>query len=78
MARLFVLLACGVALQAFAEDSDPQCREIHNDQVTAIGSLPLSQGDLGLPRFKAALGTLRVKDELLVRYSIVAVQPITE
>jgi len=40
--------------------------------ITVTGSLQVSQDALGLGRFKAALGALRVKNELTIRYSITA------
>lgn len=43
-----------------------------DQEITATGSIPVSQHNLGLGRFKAALGALRVKDELVIRYSITA------
>jgi hypothetical protein len=47
---------------------------IFDDQLIATGSLRVSQKDLGLNRFKAALGALRVKDQIFIRYRIVAIR----
>jgi len=42
------------------------------DEVVASGELPLKQTDLGLTPFSALLGALQVRDEMRVRFRIVA------
>jgi polyisoprenoid-binding protein YceI len=44
----------------------------YDDRLVATGSARLSHGDLGLTPFTAGIGTLRVADELMFRYRIVA------
>lgn len=54
--------------------SFPVSLELNGDEIVASGELVVTHEDLGLKPFKAALGTLRVRDELLLRYRIVAVR----
>jgi polyisoprenoid-binding protein YceI len=44
--------------------------EMSNDAFVASGELEIAHGDLGLKPFKAALGTLRVRDALVLQYEI--------
>lgn len=55
-----------------AEIDFPAQVNVVDQKIIVSGSMPVSQEDLGLGRFKAALGALRVKDELVVRYRITA------
>lgn len=50
----------------------PAKLEITEDRLTAAGSLRVTHKELGLRPFTAALGTLRVKDELTINYRITA------
>jgi len=54
--------------------SFPVSLELNGNEIVASGELVVTHADLGLKPFKAALGTLRVRDELLLRYRIVAVK----
>jgi hypothetical protein len=44
--------------------------ELSGDSLVASGELEITHGDLGLKPFKAALGTLQVRDALLLQYEI--------
>lgn len=44
--------------------------EMSQDAFVASGELEITHGDLGLKPFKAALGTLRVRDALVLQYEI--------
>lgn len=46
---------------------------LYDDRLVATGRAQLSHADLGLEPFTAGFGTLRVADELMFRYRIVAV-----
>lgn len=48
----------------------PASVELSADSVLASGELEIRHGDLGLKPFKAAFGTLRVRDTLLLQYEI--------
>lgn len=52
----------------------PVTVEAIGDTITAQGERAVTHGELGLEPFKAALGTLRVKDEMTLKYRIVAVR----
>lgn len=45
---------------------------IYNDRIVAIGRAHISHEELGLSPFSAAFGTLRVSDEMSLKYRIVA------
>ncbi len=44
--------------------------ELSSDSFVASGNLEIAHGEIGLKRFSAALGTLRVRDTLIVNYEI--------
>ncbi len=50
----------------------PISLDIEDEQLTATGQLRLAQSDFGIQPFSAAGGTLRVADDILVRFRIVA------
>lgn len=44
----------------------------YDDQLVAVGRLRMKQSDIGLKPFEAALGSLKVADEMLVKFRVVA------
>lgn len=46
--------------------------ELKNGELSATGELPLKQSDVGLKPFSVMMGALEVKDEMKVRFSIIA------
>lgn len=52
----------------------PVNASMYNDRIVATGRTDISHSELGLSPFSAALGTLRVADEMTFRYRIVAVK----
>ena len=51
--------------------------EVSGDSFVARGELKLSHAEIGLKPFKAVLGTLRVRDTLLLKYEISGTRPIS-
>ncbi len=56
----------------------PVSVEISGDTLNASGSIHVSHSELGLPRFTAGFGTLKVADEMQLKYRIVAVRQLTD
>jgi hypothetical protein len=54
----------------------PAYVERSNDSLIASGEKEIGHSDIGLSPFKAALGTLRVRDTLLVKYEISATRTV--
>lgn len=52
----------------------PATVKIDGDKLTVSGTARISHADVGLEPFSAALGTIRVADEMLIRYRIVALR----
>jgi hypothetical protein len=52
----------------------PVSVEISGDTLNASGSIHVSHAELGLTRFTAGFGTLKVADEMQLKYRIVAVR----
>lgn len=52
----------------------PATVEVLGDTITVRGERAVTHGELGLEPFRAALGTLRVKEEMTLKYRIVAVR----
>jgi polyisoprenoid-binding protein YceI len=50
--------------------------DMSGDSIVASGQLELSHRDLGLKPFKAVLGTLRVRDMLILQYEITGVREV--
>jgi polyisoprenoid-binding protein YceI len=50
----------------------PASVAIKDDQIVVTGSLTLTHGQLGLKPFKAGLGSLRVRDEMELKFQITA------
>lgn len=50
----------------------PASVTVTGDQIVVTGSLTVTHGQLGLRPFKAALGTLRVRDEMRMKFRIMA------
>jgi len=48
----------------------PATIEVDDDGFTASGELIIRHGDIGLSPFKAALGTLRVRDEMTIKFQV--------
>ncbi len=50
--------------------------ELTNDSFVATGKLEIRHSDIGLKPFKAAFGTLRVRDTLVLKYEIAGTRSI--
>ncbi len=52
----------------------PVTVQIDGDTLTVVGSTRLSHADVGLKPFNAALGALKVADEMQIKYRVVALR----